>query len=85
MICDQCWHLIRQGAPKELENVRLMGSRWKEFCMSPNCLRLPLIAEMVKISMVDLFTPKIRHITLLLPKKPIENKVSQARFFKRFA
>jgi hypothetical protein len=77
MVSDQRWNIVWQWCPEELEDdrhlLRFIGG--VTLFMSPGSRRIALITEMVEVAMMDLVTPKIRHISLLLTEERIDNEI----------
>ena len=77
MVSDQRWNTFWQNCPEELEDdgqlLRFIGG--VTLFMSPGSRRISYATEMVEVAMVDLVTPKIRHISLLLTEERIDNEI----------
>src|SRR5262245_61268971 len=50
--------------------------------MSPGRRRIPMTPQVVEMAMVDLITPKIRHVPLMLTKVSIQSEICQTCFFE---
>jgi hypothetical protein len=87
MISDQGRDTIWQQYPEELKDdgERLLAIRGIRLLMLPGSRGIPMAAEVVEASMMDLVSPKVGHISLLLTQEPIHGEVRQPGFFKRFS
>src|ERR1051326_4312375 len=78
---DQWGYLVRHCGPEELEQMDSRPIRGRAFFMLPPHRGLSLVTKVIEVAMVNLFAPKIGHITLVFTQEALQNQASKPCLF----